>query len=69
VASKKQGTCASADSVSDTVPADETIQVPQHFINGTEFKIIDVGDDYKSALVLANVSREAFVTLKQICIV
>jgi hypothetical protein len=45
VASKKQGTSASADSASDTIQGDETVRVPQHFINGTEFKSIDVGVD------------------------
>jgi hypothetical protein len=52
-ASKKQGTSASADSANDAVPGDETVRVPQHFINGTEFKRIDVGVDYKSVLALA----------------
>jgi hypothetical protein len=32
---------------------DGTVQVPQDFINGTEFKSIDVGIDYKSVLALA----------------
>ena len=53
IASKKQGTSASADSANDAVPGDETVQVPQNFINGTEFKGIDVGIDYKSVLALA----------------
>ncbi len=51
--SKKQGTSASADSAKDAVPVDETVRVPQDFINGTEIKSIDVGVDYKSVLVLA----------------
>ena len=51
--SKKQGTSASADSANDAVPVDETVRVPQHFIDGTEFIDIDVGDDYKSVLALA----------------
>ena len=51
--SKKQGTSASADSANDAVPVDETVRVPQDFINETEFKGIDVGDDYKSVLALA----------------
>jgi hypothetical protein len=53
MASKKQGTSASADSANDTVPVDETVRVPQHFTNGTEFKSIDVGIDHKSVLTLA----------------
>ena len=35
VTSKKQGASASADSANDAVPGDETVRVPQHFINGT----------------------------------
>jgi len=53
VTSKKQGTSASADSANDAVPVDETVRMPQNFINGTEFKGIDVGVDYKSFLALA----------------
>jgi hypothetical protein len=53
VASKKQGTSASADSANDAVPVDETVRMLQHFINGIEFKGIDVGVDYKSVLALA----------------
>ena len=45
VKSKKQGTSASADSANDAVPVDETVRVPQDFINGTEFKGIDVRID------------------------
>ena len=41
VKSKKQGTRASADSANDAVPVDETVRVPQDFINGTKFKGID----------------------------
>jgi hypothetical protein len=63
VASKKRGTSASADSANDAVPGDETVLVPLHFINGTEFKSIDIGIKYKSVLALATVSREAFVML------
>ena len=59
--SKKQGTSASADSAKDAVPVDETVRVPQDFINGTEFKAIELGIDYKTVLALATVSREAFV--------
>jgi hypothetical protein len=43
MASKKQGTSASARSANDAVPVDETVRMLQHFINGTEFKGIDVG--------------------------
>jgi hypothetical protein len=53
VKSKKQGTRASADSANDAVPVAETVRVPQHFINGTEIKSIDVGIEYKSVLALA----------------
>jgi hypothetical protein len=52
-ASKKQGTSASADSANDAVLRDETVRVPKDFINGTEFKGIDVGNDYKFVLALA----------------
>jgi hypothetical protein len=65
--SKKHGTirqlAESADSANDAIPVDETVRVPQDLINGTEFKRIDVGVDYKSLLALATVSREAFVKL------
>jgi hypothetical protein len=53
MASKKQGTRASADSAKDAVPGDETVRLPQHFINGTESKSIDVEDEYKYVLALA----------------
>jgi hypothetical protein len=53
VASKKQGTSASADSANDAVQVDETVRLPQDFINGTEFKGIDVRIDYKPVLALA----------------
>ena len=53
MASKKQGTSASADSAIDAIPVDETVRVPQDFINGTEFKGIDVGVDYNTVLALA----------------
>jgi hypothetical protein len=52
MASKKRGTSASADSAKDTVSVDETVRVPQDFINGTEIKGIDVGNDYKSVMAL-----------------
>jgi hypothetical protein len=41
MASKKLGTSASADSANDAVQIDETVWVPQDFINETEFKGID----------------------------
>ena len=41
MASNKQGTRASADSANDAVQVDETVRVPQDFINETEFKGID----------------------------
>jgi hypothetical protein len=53
MASKKHGTSVSADSANDAVQGDETVRMPQHFINGTKFKGIDVGVDYKSVLALA----------------
>ena len=53
MASKKRGTSASADSANDAVPVDETVRVLQDFINGTEFKGLDVGNGYKSVLALA----------------
>ena len=53
VTSKKQVTSASADSANDAVPGDETVQVLQDSINGTEFKGINVGIDHKSVLALA----------------
>jgi hypothetical protein len=45
MASKKQGTRASADSAKDAVPVDETVRVLQNFINETKFKGIDVRND------------------------
>ena len=42
MASKKHGTSASADSANDAVPIDETVRVPQDFINGKESKGIDL---------------------------
>jgi hypothetical protein len=59
MASKKQGTSASADSANDAVPRDETVRVLQNLINGLEFKSIDLGIDYKSVLALATVPAEA----------
>jgi hypothetical protein len=57
MASKKQGTirqlAESAGSANDAVQVDETVRIQQHFINGTEFKGIDVGNGYKSVLALA----------------
>ncbi len=52
MASKKQGTSASADSANDAVPGDETVRVPLDLINGKEFKGIDVGVVYKTVLAL-----------------
>jgi hypothetical protein len=51
--SKKLGTSASADSANDTVPVDETVRAPKDFINGTEFKGIDVRIDREAVLALA----------------
>jgi hypothetical protein len=47
VTSKKQGASASASQPKDAVPGDEVVQVPQNFINGTEFTSIDFGTGYK----------------------
>jgi hypothetical protein len=43
MASKKQGTSASARQPKDAVPGDETVRVQQYFINETEFSSIDFG--------------------------
>ena len=53
MASKKQGTRASADSANDAIQVDETVRVSLYFINGTEFKGIDIGISYKSVLALS----------------
>jgi hypothetical protein len=45
MASKKQGSSASADSANDAVPGDETVLVPQDLINGREVNGIDVRID------------------------
>ena len=50
VPSKKQGTCASARQPKDAVPGDETVRVPQYFINVAEFSSIDFGAGYKAVL-------------------
>jgi hypothetical protein len=50
MASKKQGTCASARQPKDAVPVDETVRVPLNFINETEFTSIDFGAGYKAVL-------------------
>jgi hypothetical protein len=51
--SKKQGASASADSAKDAVPGDETVRVPQDFINESEFSSIVFGAVYKTVLALA----------------
>jgi len=50
VENKKQGTSASARQPKDAVPVDETVRVPQYFINGTKVTSIDVGTSYKAVL-------------------
>jgi len=50
MASKKQGTRASARQTKDAVPGDETVRVPQNLINGTELTLIDFGAGYKAVL-------------------
>jgi microcompartment protein CcmK/EutM len=53
VASKKQGTSASADSANYAVPVDETVRVLLYFVNCIEFKGVEFGIDYKYVLALA----------------
>jgi hypothetical protein len=48
VNSKKRGTSAMVGSAKDAVQGDETVRVPENFINGKEFKLIDLGYDYKA---------------------
>jgi hypothetical protein len=50
VPSKKQGTCASAHLPNDAVQVDETVLLPQYFINVSEFSSIDFGAGYKFVL-------------------
>jgi hypothetical protein len=50
VPGKEQGTRASAHQPNDAVPGDETVRVPQYFINGAEFSSIDFGAGYKFVL-------------------
>jgi len=50
MASKKQGTSASARQPKDAVPGDYTVRVPEYFINETEFPSIDLGAGYKVVL-------------------
>jgi len=50
VKSKKQGTSASARQPKDAVPGDETVKVPQYFINGTKVTRIDFEAGYKAVL-------------------
>jgi hypothetical protein len=50
MASKKQGTGASASQPKDAVPGDETVRVPQDFIKVTKFSSQDFGAGYKSVL-------------------
>jgi hypothetical protein len=57
--SKKQGASASASQPKDTVPGDETVRVPQYFINGIEFLSIDFGAGYKTVLGWRTVPAEA----------
>jgi hypothetical protein len=51
MASKKQGTSASARQTKDAVPGDKTVRVPQYFINEKEFMSIDFWAGYKAVLV------------------
>jgi hypothetical protein len=49
-ASKKQGTSASARQPKDAVPGDETVRVPQYFINGTDVTRINFWPGYKAVM-------------------
>jgi hypothetical protein len=51
VASKKQGTSVSARQPKDAVTGDETVRVPQDFINGTKVMSIDFGAGTKLSWV------------------
>jgi hypothetical protein len=53
VASKKQGTRASAGSANDAVQVDETVWLPQYFINEMKVTSIDFGAGCKVVLALA----------------
>jgi hypothetical protein len=59
MASKKQGTRASARQPKDAVPGDETVRVPQYFINGTDVTRIDFGKAYEAVLGWRTVPDEA----------
>ena len=59
MASKKQGTSASADSANDAVPVDETVRVPKYFINGADVTLIDFGAGYKAVLGWRTAPAEA----------
>jgi hypothetical protein len=52
VPSKKQGASASAHKLNHAVPGDETVWVPQYFINVTVFSSKDFGAGYKFVLGL-----------------
>lgn len=43
---KNKASRASTRQPNDAVPGDETVRVPQDFINGTEFTSIDFGIGY-----------------------
>jgi len=49
MASKKQGTRASAGSPIDFVPGDETVKVPQVCISGLRFNLVDFGGKLRSS--------------------
>ena len=51
MASKKRGTSASTRRPKDAVPGDETVRVPQYFMNETEVTIIDFGAGTKLSWV------------------
>jgi len=52
VTSKKQGASASAHQPNRAVPGDETVWVPQYFINVRGFLGIDVEEGYKFVMGL-----------------
>jgi hypothetical protein len=50
---------ASARQPKDAVPGDETVRVPQYFINGTDVTRRDFGAGYKAVLGWRTVPAEA----------
>ena len=48
--SKKHSASASARQPKDAVPGDETVRVPEYFINGTDVTRIEFGAGYKAVM-------------------